>query len=105
MKHENAYPLTGLPFDLSSSQTRSSLFGKQNYVKKQEIGKRYFCEFSMARQAWFSTENSSLYCASELVFTTKLPFFLVFIYFILFLFSFYFYFFYLLAVSDQLRSR
>ena len=42
---------------------------------------KYFCEFSMAKQTWFSKENSSLCCASCLVFTTKLPFFFLFFFF------------------------
>ena len=81
-------PLTGLLIDLSSSQTRTSLLEIKLW-KRHEIWKKIFYEFSMAKRTWFSMENSSLYCASDLVFTTKLPFFLVFI----FIFCFFVFFF------------
>ena len=89
-KHEHVYPPHRPNFWLVLKSNKIFIICKT----KQEIGKRFLCEFAMARQAWFSTENSSLYCASELVFTTKLPFFLVFIFifivlcFFQFLFSF-----------------
>ena len=67
MKHENSYPLTGLPFDLSSSQTRSSLFVKQNrklekdfYVNLQWPGKPGFpqkIQVYIVPVNWFSQLN------------------------------------------------
>ena len=103
MKHENAYPPHRPTFWLVLKSNKIFIIWKTKLCKETGIGKRYFCEFAMARQTWFSTENSSLYCASELVFTTKLPFFLS-LYFFLYIYFIYFLF-YLLAVSDQLRSR
>ena len=112
-KHKQFIPLTGLIFDLSSSQTRAALFVNQNRKLK-----KMFDEFSMARQAWFSTENSSLYCASKLVFTTKQPFFLfsfiIYIYFYIYIYIFFFNFCFILfvlftscirAAKEQVRDK
>jgi len=78
-------PLTGLPFDLSSSQTRSSLFGKQNYVKEQEIGKNIFVNFQWPGKPGFP-QKIQVYIVpvnwfSQLNFLFFLFLFFIFLYF------------------------
>ena len=103
-------PLIGLPFDLSSSQTRSSLFGKQNYVKKQEIEEDIFVNFQWPGKPGFP-QKIQVYIVpvnwfSQLNFLFSYFYIYFYIYFSFFDFCFLFLFlFYLLAVLDQLRSR
>ena len=92
-QHEHVYPPHRPNFWLVLKSNKIFIIWKTKLCKRQEIGRRFFCEFSMARKAWFSIENSSLYCASDLVFTIKLPFFFFFFnFFLLFLFSIFIFF-------------
>ena len=88
-------PLTGLPFDLSSSQTRSSLFGKQNYVKKQEIEEDIFVNFQWPGKPGFP-QKIQVYIVPVNWFSQLNFLFFIYICFFIFVFFFSFCFIWLL---------